>query len=41
MADYPNPWTYQGQEVTSELLTPYFGYVYLLTDTENGRQYIR
>lgn len=40
MADYTNPWIYQGQEVTSEMLFPFFGFVYLLTDTENGRLYV-
>lgn len=40
MNDYNNPWIYRGQEVTSELLSPYFGFVYILSDLENGKLYI-
>ena len=32
-------WTYQGKEIT-ELLEDYVGFVYLITNTTNGRMYI-
>jgi hypothetical protein len=35
-----NPWTYNGEIVTSELVTQYVGFVYLIHDTENGMKYI-
>lgn len=38
-SDYPNPWTYQGQPVT-ELPEDCAGFVYLITNTVNGRMYI-
>ena len=38
--DYENPWTYNGQVVTSEILEEYIGFVYLITNTENNRKYI-
>lgn len=40
IVDYENPWMWKGQEVTSEMIAPYFGFVYLLTDTETGKLYI-
>lgn len=36
----PNEWTLNGESVSSERITPYFGMVYLITDKETGKKYI-
>ena len=33
-------WTYQGKEFTSEDINDYQGFVYLITNLENGKKYI-
>lgn len=33
-------WIYKGEEFTSEMIGNYLGFVYLLTDTHNGKKYI-
>ena len=38
--DYENPWTYQGTTFTSADIGDFFGYVYRITNLQNGRQYI-
>ena len=38
--DYENPWLYEGTTFTSDDIGDFFGYVYLITNTKNGRQYI-
>ena len=38
--DYENPWTYQGSTFTSDDINDFFGYVYRITNIQNGRQYI-
>ena len=38
--DYENPWTYQGSTFTSNDINSFFGYVYRITNIQNGRQYI-
>ena len=38
--DYENPWTYQGSTFTSADIGDFFGYVYCITNLQNGRQYI-
>ena len=38
--DYENPWTYQGSTFTSDDINSFFGYVYRITNLQNGRQYI-
>ena len=38
--DYENPWYYKGTAFTSDDIGDFFGYVYLITNTKNGRQYI-
>ena len=38
--DYENPWTYQGSTFTSDDINDFFGYVYRITNLQNGRQYI-
>ena len=37
---YENPWLYDGKIFESEDINDYFGFCYLLTDLENGKQYI-
>ena len=37
---YENPWTYQGSTFTSADIDGQFGFVYRITNTQNGRQYI-
>ena len=37
---YENPWTYQGSTFTSADIDGFFGYVYRITNIQNGRQYI-
>ena len=38
--DYENPWTYQGTTFTSDDINDFFGYIYRITNLQNGRQYI-
>ena len=38
--DYENPWTYNGVPFTSSDIQDYFGFVYLIQNTINGRRYI-
>ena len=35
--DYENPWYYKGTAFTSDDIGDFFGYVYLITNNENGR----
>lgn len=35
-----NPWLYEGEIVTSDILQGYFGFVYRITDKETGKKYI-
>ena len=37
---YENPWTYQGSTFTSDDIDNFFGFVYCITNVQNGRQYI-
>ena len=37
---YENAWTYQGTAFTSDDINGFFGYVYRITNIQNGRQYI-
>ena len=38
--DYEIPWLYEGATFTSDDIGDFFGYVYLITNNENGRRYI-
>ena len=38
--DYENPWTYQGTTFTSADIDDFFGFVYRITNLQNGRKYI-
>ena len=38
--DYENPWLYKGTTFTSDNIGNFFGYVYRITNIQNGRQYI-
>ena len=38
--DYENPWTYQGTTFTSDDINDFFGYIYRITNLQNGRKYI-
>ena len=38
--DYENPWFYNGKPFTSTDIGDYFGFVYLITNKLNQRQYI-
>ena len=38
--DYENPWTYEGSSFTSGDINDFFGFVYRITNLQNGRQYI-
>ncbi len=37
---YENPWLYQGTTFTSDDIDNFFGFVYCITNNQNGRQYI-
>ena len=37
---YENPWLYNEKVFESEDINDYYGFCYLLTDLENGKQYI-
>jgi len=38
--DYENPWTYMERTFDSDDVRDYFGFVYLITNLKNNRQYI-
>jgi hypothetical protein len=38
--DYENPWHYNGVPFTSEDIGDYYGFVYLIENTLNGKKYI-
>ena len=38
--DYENPWLYKDTTFSSDDIGDFFGYVYLITNNKNGRQYI-
>ena len=38
--DYDNPWYFEGTPFLSENIDDNFGFVYLITNLQNGRQYI-
>ena len=38
--DYENPWMYEGNPFTSDDIGDYYGFVYCITNTTNGKQYI-
>ena len=40
MCDYDNPWIYNGKGFDSDDIEDYFGFVYLITNKSNQRQYI-
>jgi len=37
---YENPWLYEGKPFTSDDIGNFFGFVYRITNTKNGKQYI-
>ena len=37
---YENPWTYKGSTFTSADIDNLFGFVYRITNLQNGRKYI-
>lgn len=38
--DYENPWDFKGSPFVSENIDGMYGFVYRITNTQNGRQYI-
>ena len=38
--DYENPWMYEGNPFTSDDIGDYYGFVYRITNTINGKSYI-
>ena len=40
MVDYENPWHYKGSPFLSENIDGMYGFVYRITNLQNGRQYI-
>ena len=38
--DYENPWIYEGNAFTSDDIGDYYGFVYRITNTTNGKSYI-
>ena len=40
MCDYENPWLFEGQPFLSEDIGDSFGFVYRITNLQNGRKYI-
>ena len=38
--DYDNPWIYKDTPFTSDNIGDYYGFVYRITNTKNGRSYI-
>ena len=37
---YENPWSYQGSTFTTDDIGDFFGFVYRITNIQNGKQYI-
>ena len=37
---YENPWLYEGKPFTSDDIGDFFGFVYRITNIQNGKQYI-
>ena len=37
---YENPWIYEGKPFTSDDISDFFGFVYRITNLQNGKQYI-
>ena len=37
---YENPWLYEGKHFTSDDINDFFGFVYCITNLQNGREYI-
>ena len=37
---YENPWLYEGKPFTTDDINDFFGYVYRITNLQNGREYI-
>ena len=40
MAEYTNPWIYKGNIFDSDDIGNHYGFVYCITNTTNGKQYI-
>ena len=40
MVDYENPWIFEGNPFLSENIEDNYGFVYLITNLQNGRKYI-
>lgn len=40
LPDYPNPWRYNGSVFSGDLIGDFYGFVYNITNVQNGRQYI-
>lgn len=40
MASYDNPWTYNDKPFESEDIDDYYGFVYRITNLENGHDYV-
>ena len=38
--DYENPWLYENKHFTSDDINDLFGFVYCITNLQNGREYI-
>ena len=38
--NYENPWLYKGSTFTTDDINDFFGFVYCITNTDNGRKYI-
>ena len=39
--DYENPWYFEGSPFLSEDINDLYGFVYRITNLQNGRQYIK
>ena len=37
---YDNPWTYLGKTFESEDINEYYGFIYRITNTVNGHDYV-
>ena len=37
---YENPWLYEGKHFTTDDIDDFFGFVYRITNNQNGREYI-
>jgi hypothetical protein len=40
LPEYPNPWRYNGSVFSGDLIGDFYGFVYNITNVQNGRQYI-